>query len=341
MTESPTDQIKVLVAMDFSDELIARIADVSPRLKVVRAYPQVPDAEWTDAEILYTIAHYPEPEQAPHLRWVQLHFAGLERALQKRIIRSEDMLVTSASGIHAQQMANYCLMMMMAFNYKLPDMIAQKQQATWLEKPHDFYVPQDMHRQTLGIVGYGSIGRELARIAKALGMRVLATKRDARKPAEDNTDYTPAGTGDPQGELPDRLYPGQALATMVSECDYLVVTVPLTPQTEHMIDEAILQAMKPSAILINVARGGVIDEKALITALSSGQIAGAALDVFEEEPLPSGSPLWMLDNVIISPHVAGNSLHYHEKAAELFIENLRRYLDKRTLLNALKRNIGY
>jgi phosphoglycerate dehydrogenase-like enzyme len=341
MTEKNEDRIKVLVAMDFSDELLARIADVSPQLDVVRAFPDVPDSAWDDVEILYTIAHYPEPEQAPRLRWVQLHFAGMDRALQKRILRSEDIIVTSASGIHARQMANYCLMMMMAFNFRLPTMLQQQNDDVWMDKPHDFYLPDDMHRQTLGIVGYGTIGRELARIAQALGMRVLASKRDVRKPQENENDYTPTGTGDPDGEIPDRLYPSEALATMVAECDYVVLTIPLTPQTHHLVNAEILEAMKPSAVLVNVARGSVVDEKALITALSSGQIAGAALDVFEEEPLPQTSPLWNMDNVILSPHVSGNSLHYNEKAADLFVENLKRYLEKRPMLNVLRRDIGY
>ena len=128
---------------------------------------------------------------------------------------------------------------------------------------------------------------------------------------------------------------------MARESDFLAVTVPLTPASRHSINESVFAAMKPTAVLVNVARGAVIDEPALISALSAGKIAGAGLDVFEEEPLPATSPLWNMDNVIISPHVSGNTARYHEKAAAIFAENLRRYLDKRPLLNRLNREQGY
>jgi len=341
MTDIPNDKINVLVAIDFSDDIMERLRQVSPKLNIMHHFPDVPDNVWSTVEVLYTVRHYPEPEQAPLLRWIQLNFAGLEGALKKRIVQTEDITVTSASGIHAQQMANYCLMMMLAFNYRLPLMFEHHKQSIWADNRYEIFKPQDMHRQTLGIAGYGSIGRELARIADALGMRVLATKRNIKQPADKSTEYMPIGTGDPEGDIPERLYPGEALATMASECDYLVVTLPLTDATHHAISETVLKAMPEHSVLINVARGGVVDEKALINALAANQIKGAALDVFEEEPLSQGSPLWNMDNVIISPHVSGNSINYHEKVAELFIENLKRYVDKRPLLNQLNRDEGY
>lgn len=341
MTDPHAEKIKVVIAIDFSDELIEQIRAVSPRLHVTRYFPDVPENAWEDAEILYTVRHFPQPEQAPHLRWIQLNSAGIEHALKHRIVQAEDVIVTSTSGIHTRHMAQFCLMMMLAFHFKLPLMIEDKNKALWREDRPQVYAPQDLHRQTLGIVGYGSIGRELARLAKAIGMTVLVSKRDVMHPAENPNDYTPAGTGDPTGDLPDRFYPVEALGTMAKECDYLVVIVPMTDQTRHLINERVLAAMKPSAILVNVARGGVVDEAALISALAANKIGGAALDVFETEPLPSNSPLWNLPNVIISPHTAGNSQFYHEKAAELFIENLKLYLDKRPLMNQLNRQKGY
>ncbi|MEL6527898.1 MAG: NAD(P)-dependent oxidoreductase, partial [Chloroflexota bacterium] len=178
-------------------------------------------------------------------------------------------------------------------------------------------------------------------LAQAFGMNVLATKRDAMTVKESDTDYSPEGTGDPDGVIPERIYPGEALATMAPECDYIVLTVPMTEQTRHMVNERVLNAMKETAVLVNIARGGVVDEKAMIKALTEGTIHGAALDVFEQEPLPEDSPLWGMDNVIISPHVSGNTDDYHEKAAELFIANLKRYLDKKPLYNQLNREAGY
>ncbi|MEM9952286.1 MAG: D-2-hydroxyacid dehydrogenase [Chloroflexota bacterium] len=339
---SENEQINVVVSIDFSEEIMARIRDVSPKLNVEQHFPDIPQSVWATTEILYTIRNFPNPEDVPRLRWIQLNYAGLESVLKRRITQEAlDVMITSASGIHATQIANYCLMMMLAFNYKLPKMLEFQKQSTWAKNRYEIFNPTDMNKQTLGLVGYGSIARETARLAHQLGMTVLASKRDAMKTAENETDYTPEDTGDPQGVIPERIYPGEALATMAQECDYLVVTVPLTEDTKHMINSRVLEAMKPNAVLINIARGGVVDEKALITTLSQEKIKGAALDVFEEEPLPSSSPLWQLDNVIISPHVSGNTDDYHEKAADLFIANLKRYLDRKPLYNQLNTETGY
>jgi len=340
LSEAPEEKINVVVAMDFSDEIIEQLRDVSPRLHVERYFPDVPEDVWADAEILYTLRNFPEVTQAPRLRWIQLHVAGIEDILDRPIVRAQDIEVTTASGVHAVQMAEFCLAMMLAFNYKIPTMLRLKSMAEWPKNPSATFHPMPLRGKTVGIVGYGSIGRELARQADALGMTVLATKRDVRHTAQQET-YVIDNLGDVEGDIPERIYPPEALASMAKECDYLVVTLPLTNETTHLIDETVLEAMKPSAILINVSRGAVVDEKALITAISSEQIGGAALDVFEEEPLPKTSPLWNLEHVIISPHVSGFTDDYHQRVANLFIENLKRYLENRPLLNRLKREHGY
>lgn len=333
--------INVLVAMDFSDDIIAQLRAVSPRLKIERHFPDVPPEAYEQADVLYTASRFPTPEQAPRLRWIQMHTAGMDRALEKAIVQRANVTVTSMSGIHARQIANYCLMMLLAFNYKLPDMFREQAQSLWRERPHEHYLPKPLHEQTLGIVGYGTIGREIARVCAPLGLHILASKRDAKRPAESAQEYTPAGTGDPEGEIPERIYPAEALASMAKECDYLIVTVPATPQTRHLINAHILSHMKPSAFLINIARGELVDEPALIHALQQGTLGGAALDVFEQEPLPSSSPLWQLPNVIISPHISGNSTQYHALCAEVFVTNLQRYLEERPLLNVLNKEVGY
>jgi phosphoglycerate dehydrogenase-like enzyme len=334
------EPIHVIVAMNFSDELMARLQAVSPRLHIVRHFPTIPENAWGDIEVLYTLRDFPDPAQAPHLRWIQMHSAGVDNVIKQPIIRAEDMNVTTSSGIHAVQMSEFCLVMMLAFNYKIPKMLELQAKMEWPEKPQQLFAPHELRGQTLGIVGYGSIGRELARQANALGMTVLASKRDMLHP-EDRDSYSEPGTGDPDGSIPARIYPSEAVASMASECDFLVVTIPLVEGAAPVINETVLAAMKKTAVLVNVSRGGVIDEAALITVLSSGKIAGAALDVFQEEPLPNTSPLWNLDNVILSPHISGNSVQYHDKAATLFAENLRRYLEKRPLLNLLNRKRGY
>lgn len=334
------EPIRVVVAMDFSDEIMERLRAVSARLHIEKHYPNVPDSVWPDTEVLYTLKHFPEPAQAPRLRWIQTHFAGVDGVVKQPIMRAEDVDITTASGVHAVQMAEFCLGMVLAFNYKIPAMLQLQAKAEWPEAPHKLFAPRELRGQTLGIVGYGSIGRELARMATALGLTVLASKQDLKR-LHDHDGYTEEGTGDPDGSLPARLYPAEAVASMVSICDFVVVTAPQVNGASPIISEMVLAAMKKTAVLVNVARGAVVDEAALITALSSGKIAGAALDVFKQEPLPSTSPLWNLDNVILSPHVSGNSINYHDKAATLFAENLRRYLEKQPLLNLFNRKRGY
>ena len=338
MAES--ERINVTVAIDFTDEILADLREISPRLLVDRHFPEVPAEVIAKTEVLYTTGFFPEPEQAPKLRWIQMNTSGMNQALQHRIVQAEDITVTSSSGIHATNMAHYCLMMMLMFNYKMRMALSLQAEADWPDNAADLFSPVDMNLQTVGIVGYGSIGRELARLCAGMGMTVLASKQDLGATAEVNAFALP-GVGDPTGEIPDRFYPAATIASMARDCDYLVVTVPLTGQTGHLVNEEILIAMKETAVLVNVSRGPVVDEKALITALSSGQIAGAALDVFEEEPLPTSSPLWILDNVIITPHVSGFTRNVHDKAALVFKENLRRYLDNRPLLNQLDRGKGY
>ncbi|MBI1257337.1 MAG: D-2-hydroxyacid dehydrogenase [Chloroflexi bacterium] len=338
MADSET--INVVVAMNFSDAIINQLREVSPRLHVERYHPTVPDKVWATADILFTSNNFPTLEQAPNLRWIQLVSAGINHAASQPILLTDNVEVTTASGIHATPMSEFSLAMMLAFAYKLPKILEFQAQVYWVPDRTTVFTPTPLRGQTLGIVGYGNIGRELARAADALGMTVLATKRDVMHPADDDS-YHEAGTGDPEGEIPARLYPPQALASMARECDFLVLTTPLTEATHHLVDATVLKAMKKTAVLINVARGAVVDEAALITALQEHRIGGAALDVFEQEPLPPESPLWKLDNVILSGHISGSVVDYDERAATLFAENLQRYLDGQPLLNRVNLERGY
>jgi len=343
----PSRAINVVVTYDFSDSELADFHAVSPRLKVERFTGVVPDKVWAEAEILYTIKTFPLPEQAPRLRWIQLHSAGADHAVKEPIFKAHDVEVTTTSGIHSVIISEYCLMMMTAFNFQLLQVLKDQAAAEWPAKrgdpslsPAPTIAPYPLRDQTVGIVGYGSIGRELARLCDALGMTVLAAKHDVMHP-EEKLAYRQEGTGDPSGEIPRRIYPMQAVASMAKECDYLVVLTPLTPQTYHLINETVLAAMKKSAVLINVSRGDVVDEAALISALAAERIRGAGLDVFSEEPLPKSSPLWNLDNVILTPHRAGVTANYDTRAANVFIENLHRYVENRPLLNTFNRERGY
>lgn len=339
------DRIPVLVTTEFSDESLDSFRSVSDRVELhyypVRSLEEVPDDIWARAEVLYTSSVVPDPEEAPRLRWIQMHSAGVDHLVDHPLARSENVTVTSASGIHATTMAEYTFMMMLALGHRLLTAIRLQHEAEWASgSKRTWLVPQELRGSTLGIVGYGAIGREIARLAHAFGMDVLAMKRNVLEPAEENG-YTLPGTGDPAGAYFSRLYPPEALCTMVRDCDFVVVVTPLTETTRNMFGEEAFASMKPTAYLVNVGRGGVVDEDALRAALQNGTIAGAALDVFEAEPLPEDSPLWRLPNLIITPHLAGISVHYDAKAAALFVENLSRYVARRELLNVVDREHGY
>jgi len=281
----------------------------------------------------------PLPEQAPHLRWVQLHSAGINHISHKPLYAT-DVTFTTASGIHAIPIAEYVFTAVLAWYHHLPRILEWQQRGAW---PPDrerlsLFVPEELWGKTIGVVGYGSIGRQVARLATAYGMRVLALQRGA-----DHRDrgFTLPGVGDPEGTLPARYYPPEQLHALLGASDVVVIALPLTPATHGLFDTDAYRAMKPTALLVNIARGDICDEPALVQALKEGQIAGAALDVFHQEPLPPESPLWRLPNVILSPHVTGFTPHYDGRAAQLFTENLRRYVAGEPLLNVVDKTQGY
>ena len=340
------DTVRLLVTVRFDDAVLDRFRAVSERVEVLyhpaRQLSDVPEEAWAEAEVLYTDGLLPDPALAPHLRWVHIHWAGVDHVLGHPLLADENIVLTNASGIHATNITEFVFMMMLAFGHRLPKLLAYQQERYWpTEERFSTLVPLELRGSTLGIVGYGSIGREIAHVAQVFGMEVLAVKRDVRQPEDDGAHYVLPGTGDPEGIYFHRLYPPEALASMVRECDFVVVAVPLTDATRGMVDAEVLAAMKPTAFLINVSRGEVVAEDALIAALEEGRIGGAALDVFVTEPLPPESPFWTLPNVIVSPHVAGDMADYNEKAARLFVENLQRYLAGETLLNRVDRARGY
>jgi phosphoglycerate dehydrogenase-like enzyme len=331
----------VLVTAPFPAPLLEKIRAVSPQIKLEQM--TLPDGRWPEgksstAEIYYAINDMPRPEQAPNLHWVQTHWAGIDSLIDKPIWNS-GILITSASGVHAPNMAQYIFTQILAWAHRVPQWFKYQRQAEWPKQRWDKFVPDEVRGRTLGIAGYGSIGREVARLAKAFGMRVLVSKRDARH--TEDTGFIVPGTGDPAGNLPDRIYPAEATRSMVAQCDYIVLTLPLTPKTHHLFDENMFKEMKPGCFLINVGRGGLINEKDLVKALKRGWLAGAGLDVFETEPLPENSPLWAMENVMITPHVSGFTPFYDERVTDLFAENLRRYLAGEPLMNVVSREAGY
>ncbi len=337
--------INVLVTAKLPQGGEERIRAVSDQIKLSVVHNTKPenilDAVWKSATVLYTWDILPAPDLAPHLKWIQFQSAGVDSSLKNPIFDAQEITITTMSGIIAGQIAEYTLMMMLSLDQKLPLMLSHQKEHHWPDPKEKWQVltPKELRHSTVGILGYGSIGREVARLVKPFGAKVLAAKRDVMHP--EDTGYTLPGTGDPEGKYFDRLYPIEALHSLLRACDFVVVALPLTDATRHILNEAAFGAMKESAYLINVGRGELIDEKALIQALKTRQIAGAALDVFEQEPLPNDSPLWDLDNLMISPHVSGVSRYLHADTLELFIENLERYLSGQPLYNQVDRSTGY
>ena len=331
----------VLITAPLPDSLLERIAAVSADLVIERdTLPREgwPEGRVSEAEIHYTTDRILRPEQAPNLRWVQSHWAGINNFVDTPLWL-DDWLLTTTSGIHAPNMGQYVLAQILAWAHRVPRWQRTQAEGAWPQGRREAFVPDELAGRTLGIIGYGSIGREVARLARAFNMTILVTKRDARR--VEDTGYTLPGFGDPAGQLPTRIYPTEALRSVVAQCDYVVITLPLTPRTRHLFDESLFQAMRPNAYVVNVGRGPVIDEQALIKALQRGWIAGAGLDVFEKEPLPADSPLWNMQNVILTPHVSGMTAHYDERAVDFFAANLRRYLAGETLFNVVDRDAGY
>lgn len=338
-----SEPVQVLITIPFPDPLIASLREISPRLQITMLkaskIEDVPSDVWGSVEILYTNRVIPTVEQAPGLRWIQFHWAGVEHVIDTPILRKPDLVATTLSGAAAPQMAEYILTMLLAMGRRLPDLFANQKRAEWPRDRWDRFAPIELRASTVGIVGYGSIGRQVARLLQPFGTNVLATKRDARHP--EDYDFIPDGTGDPSGAFVHRLYPAEALRSMLKECDFVVITVPKTPATQNLISSDELAVLKPSAVLIDVSRGGIVDHDALIQVLRDKKIGGAALDVFPEEPLPAASPLWKFPNVIITPHISGNTLFYDERAGQVFSANLQRYLTGQPLLNRIDVERGY
>ncbi|GAC1450552.1 MAG: D-2-hydroxyacid dehydrogenase [Ktedonobacterales bacterium] len=339
----------VLITARFEPQWLERLQALAPDLRIEQRAGSAPgragegegvsDALWREVEVLYTFTTLPAPEQAPRLRWVQLHSAGVNHVLTQPLFRT-DVAFTTASGVHAIPIAEYVLAVTLAHLHRVPRMLEWQGRGQWPPdaERYPLFVPLELWGKTLGIVGYGSIGRQVARLAKGCGMRVLALQR-----GEDHRDrgFVFPGVGDPEGTLPDRYYPPDELEGLLRESDIVVIALPLTPATRGLFGEAAFRAMKADAYLVNVARGPICDEAALIRALEERWIAGAALDVFWREPLPPEHPLWRLPNVILSPHVTGFTPHYDERGAQIFEENLRRYIAGEPLFNLVDKAQGY
>ena len=256
----------------------------------------------------------------PKLRWVHTFSAGVDRHVPELAGR-DDVVLTNNTGAYDIPIAEHVIAMIFAAAKRMPEHLAAQRRSEWQrEVPH-----AEVRGATLVILGMGSIGSELARLAGGVGMRVIGIRRDPSRPA-------------PGVE---RVVAPERFAEVVREADYLAVTAALTPKTKGMVSAEVIGALKPTAWLINIARGPIVDEAALATALKERRIGGAALDVFETEPLPATSPLWTLDNAILTPHISNSSPKVRDRSLALVVENVRRFKAGGPLLNLVDRSIGY
>lgn len=335
--------VPVLITLDFTPEHIARLQAISDELVIRQVRTRTPEGvaealnQYPDTEVLYAIRLPTAWRSEWGVRWIQLHSAGVDHIPLDVI--PPHVRITNASGIHAVCMAEHAFGMILALRRRLTDMVFAKPWHAWPPDRWALYARPLLRGQTMGILGYGAIGREIGRLAKAFGMRVLAYKRNPAQRA-DHTFVLP-GTGDPEGRFPDAWFGPGELFRLLEESHVVVNTLPATRETEHLLNADAFRHMPPGALFVNIGRGRTVDETALVDALRTGALGGAALDVFEQEPLPAHHPLWSLDNVIISPHVSAAFPEYDDFAVALFAENLRRYLQKEPLLNEVNRQHGY
>lgn len=327
--------IEVLTTIPFPETVMQRLKGMAPRIKMTLIPAQqvddIPIDVWNRIEVLYTDILLPEPEMVPNLKWIQFHYAGIDFIHDSPLLNNKDLIFSSMSGASAIQEAEYILTMLLGLSHRMTELITNQDKKEWPKDRWDKFTPVELSYSTVGLVGYGSISREVARLLQPYNVKVLAVKKDVKHPADPG--YTIEGHGDPEGNYFHRLYPIEALKQMLKLCDFVVVTLPITPETRGLIGEAEFNSMKTGAFLVHVSRGGIVNETALINALNEHKLAGAALDVFEQEPLPAESPLWKTPNLIITPHVSGFSAKYKERAGEMFAENLNRYLHGEPVLN--------
>lgn len=334
--------VNVLVSLPLGEDFEARLRAADPRVNVriapaeLRGWLRGAAQDGVDAAALEAqIVEFLQPAEvivgfanlraecrarAENLRWCQGLAAGIDR-VDPAVY--EQVLLTNASGVAAVPIAEYVIGMMLTFAKGFHHMLRRQQERNWDRG----YQARELSGGVCGIAGMGAIGAETALRARALGLKVIATRRSVTAPASD--------------EYADELLPTSHLPYLLGQSDWVVLAAPLTPETRHMIGAKELAMMKPSAVLINVGRGALVDEPALIQALQDGSIAGAGLDVFEQEPLPAESPLWEMPNVIVTPHFSSGSHRYMERAADLCADNLRRFLAGEQLRNIVDLARGY
>lgn len=312
-------------------EMAARVRERFPGMKVVHLpdYDRLAE-EVADADIFVGYSLRPKQfAQARKLKWLHSTAAGVAQLMYPEL-RASGIAVTNIRGIHAAPMAEHVLGILLALARRFPGTLRHQMARHWAQQDlWDAPIrPRELAGQVLLLVGFGAIGREVARRAQPFGMKIWAVTRSGRV-AQDVTG------------LVDRVFTAAQLDEALTGADFVVLAAPETPETFHLINARRLALMKPAAYLVNVARGSLVDEAALVEALTRRAIAGAALDVVEQEPLPPSSPLWPLENCFLTPHVSGATEFLWDRQTDLLVENLNRWFSGRELINRVDLARGY
>ena len=312
--------MKIVLCPPVSEALCEQVRRTAPGAEVAMAAMDEAHSVVGDADVIFGMYSEEIIRAARRVKWIQTTSAGMDMLLDIPGVREGRFRLSNASGLHALQVAEHAWALTSALFRGLQQSIRNQLSHEWKGVPI-----RDLYGATAGIVGFGGIGRRYARLARGFEMRILAL--DVQQ--SERPDYVEA------------LWGTDRLEDVLAASDVVFIACPYTPQTERLIDERAFRLMKNSAFLINTARGPIVDEAALADALESGEIAGAGLDVFETEPLPETSPLWELENVIITTHSAGASNFRPQRTVDFFCENLRRFMAGVPLLNETDRNVGY
>jgi phosphoglycerate dehydrogenase-like enzyme len=328
---------KILIGKDMDETYIRRIKERFPGMEVDTCVTEEEqDEKLRDADVLFTRIIPKDPSISPRLKWVQFMWEGVD-GLTPDFIGS-DILLTNASGAHAVHIAEHVFAYMLNHERKTflyYDYQKRKKWLHWKDQPKLGL----LYGKTIGIIGYGRIGRAIAGVAHGFGMNVMAMKRDTA--SKERTELQFGVCCDESGEIPSRMFGPGDLHELLSLSDHVVLSLPLTKETEQIMGIEEFKAMKRGAYFINIGRGALVDEKALMKALDEEWISGAGLDVFEKEPLPPEHPLWSYDNVTVTPHssVGGDPADNH--VVGLFIDNLERMIEGKPLINLIDKERGY
>jgi len=324
--QQSTEPLVVLIDAFLPDAMAEKICSLSPRIELAHG---ISKAAMERAQVIYSDKFDFDPGEAPLLRWAQLNRVAIDQLLDKPIASSR-IPVANVRGAYAISVAELAMAMVLALMRHLKSVIELQLQCHW-PADNSFLKGENCYGKRLGIIGYGTIGRHVARIAEAMGMHVLAYKNHPEK--RQDSSFCFPNFGDPGGRIPQEWFGPDQLESMLQQVDMAILTLPLTHYTKGLIDRRMLEALPSHAYLVNVGRGGVIDEPALIACLEKGRLAGAALDVFAIEPLPADSPLRDLPNLLIIPHLGSYTKDQSALAAEVFLENISRDLSNQPLIN--------